>query len=53
MTSSGPAAVRLVLDEAKTIGATAHGLDLTPSSLAGWVRQAQADRTKRLTGLRD
>lgn len=44
-------AVRLVLDEGKTIGATARELDLTPSSLATWVRQAQADRTKGRTGL--
>ena len=44
-------AVRLVLDEEKTIGAVARELDLTPSSLANWVRQAQADRTKGRTGL--
>ena len=44
-------AVRLVLDEGKTIGAVARDLDLTPSSLANWVRQAQADRTKGRTGL--
>jgi transposase len=44
-------AVRLVLDEGKTIGAVARELDLTPSSLAGWVRHARADRTKGKTGL--
>ena len=44
-------AVRLVLDEGKTIGAVARDLDLTPSSLANWVRHAQADRTKGRTGL--
>ncbi len=44
-------AVRLVLDEGKTIGAVARDLDLTPSSLANWVRYAQADRTKGRTGL--
>ena len=44
-------AVRLVLDEGKTIGAVARELDLTPSSLANWVRHAQADRTKGRTGL--
>ena len=44
-------AVRLVLDEGKTIGAAARDLDLTPSSLANWVRHAQADRTKGRTGL--
>src|SRR5438270_4549687 len=44
-------AVRLVLDEGKTIGAVARDLDLTPSSLANWVRHARADRTKGRTGL--
>ncbi len=44
-------AVRLVLDEGKTIGAGSRDLDLTPSSLAHWVRHAQADRTKGKTGL--
>jgi transposase len=44
-------AVRLVLDEGKTIGAVARELDLTPSALSLWVRQAQADRTKGKTGL--
>jgi transposase len=44
-------AVRLVLDEGKTIGAVARELDLTPSSLANWVRQARADRTKGRSGL--
>ena len=44
-------AVRLVLDEGKTIGAVARELDLTPSSLANWVRHARADRTKGRTGL--
>ncbi len=44
-------AIRLVLDEGKTIGAVARDLDLTPSSLANWVRQARADRTKGKTGL--
>src|SRR3990172_3699519 len=44
-------AVRLVLDEGKTIGAVARELDLTPSSLANWVRHARADRTKGKTGL--
>src|ERR1035437_3496585 len=44
-------AVWLVLDEGKTIGALARELDLTPSSLANWVRHAQADRTKGRTGL--
>ena len=44
-------AVRLVLEEGKTIGAVARELDLTPSSLANWVRHAQADRSKGRTGL--
>jgi transposase len=44
-------AVRLVLDEGKTIGAVSRDLDLTPSSLGNWVRQAQADRTQGRTGL--
>jgi transposase len=44
-------AVRLVLDEGKRVGAVARELDLTPSSLANWVRHAQADRTKGKTGL--
>ena len=44
-------AVRLVLDGGKTIGAVARDLDLTPSSLASWVRHAQADRTQGRTGL--
>ena len=44
-------AVRLVLDEGKTIGAVARELDLTPSALGKWVRYARADRTKGRTGL--
>ena len=44
-------AVRLVLDEGKTVGAVARELDLTPSALGGWVRQVRADRTKGKSGL--
>ncbi len=44
-------AVRLVLDEGKTVGAVARELDLTPSALGGWVRHARADRTKGKSGL--
>ena len=44
-------AVRLVLDEGKTIASVARELDLTASSLTLWVRQARADRTKGKTGL--
>ena len=44
-------AVRLVLDEGKTVGAVARDLDLTESALRNWVEQARADRTKGKTGL--
>jgi transposase len=44
-------AVRLVLDEGKTVGAVARELDLTPSSLANWVRHARAERTRGKSGL--
>ena len=44
-------AIRLVLEEGKTVGAVACELDLTPSVLAEWVRRAQADRTQGRTGL--
>ena len=44
-------AVRLVLDEGKTVGAVARASDLTPSALATWVKQPRADRTKDKTGL--
>src|SRR3954467_15929930 len=44
-------AVRLVLDEGKTIAQEARDLDLTPSALGGWVEQARADRSKGKTGL--
>ena len=44
-------AVRLVLDEGKTVGAVARELDLTPSSLGKWVSQARADRSHGKTGL--
>ena len=44
-------AIRLVLDEGKTVGAVARELDLTPSALATWVKQPRADRTKGKTGL--
>jgi transposase len=49
--NSRKGAVRLVLDEGKTFGAVARELDLTPSALGGWVRQAQAERTKGKSGL--
>src|SRR5262245_61322861 len=44
-------AVRLVLDEGKTIAQVARDLDLTASALSSWVRQARADRTGGRTGL--
>jgi transposase len=44
-------AVRLVLDEGKTIGAVARELDLTASALGLWVKHAQAERSHGKTGL--
>jgi transposase len=44
-------AVRLVLDEGKTIAQVARDLDLTATALASWVKQARADRTNGKTGL--
>ena len=44
-------AVRLVLDEDKTVAAVARDLGLTESSLRNWVEQARADSTKGKTGL--
>src|SRR6218665_2627935 len=44
-------AVRLVLDEGKTVSAAGRDLGLTESSLRNWVEQARADRTKGRTGL--
>src|SRR3982750_1970001 len=44
-------AVRLVLDEGKTVAAAARDLGLTESSLRNWVEQARADRTKGRIGL--
>jgi transposase len=44
-------AVRLVLDEGRTIGAVARELDLTASALANWVRHARADQSAGKTGL--
>ena|SRR5579864_9060638 len=44
-------AVRLVLDEGKTVAAAARDLGLTESSLRNWVEQARADRTHGKTGL--
>jgi transposase len=44
-------AVRLVLDEGKTVGAVARELDLTETALRTWVERARADRTGGKTGL--
>jgi transposase len=44
-------AVRLVLDEGKSVTAVARELDLVASALGNWVKQAQADRSKGRTGL--
>jgi transposase len=44
-------AVRLVLDEGRGVTAVARELDLVPSALGLWVKQAQADRSKGRTGL--
>lgn len=44
-------AVRLVLDEGKSVSAVARELDLVASALSNWVKRAQADRSKGRTGL--
>ena len=44
-------AVRLVLDEGKSVGAAARDLDLTESSLRKWVERAHADRGKGKPGV--
>jgi transposase len=44
-------AVRLVLDDGKSIGSVARDLDLTESAPRNWVERARADRTHGKTGL--
>jgi len=44
-------AVRLVLDEGKSVAAAARDLDLTESSLRNWVERARADRGKGKPGV--
>src|SRR5215217_1954490 len=44
-------AVRLVLDEAKSVASVARDLDLTETALREWVNRARADRTHGKTGL--
>jgi len=44
-------AVRLALDEGKSVAAVARGLGLGESVFRKWVEQARADRTQGRTGL--
>jgi transposase len=44
-------AVRLVLQDGKSVGAVARDLDLTESALRQWVERARVDRTRGRTGL--
>jgi transposase len=44
-------AVRLVVDEGKTIPQVARDLDLTESSVRNWVERARADRGKGKPGV--
>jgi transposase len=44
-------AVRLVLDEGKSVGSVARDLDLTETALRAWVTRARADRSRGGTGL--
>ena len=44
-------AVRLVLDEGKSIAEVARDLDLTATAVGHWVSQARADLSKGETGL--
>ena len=44
-------AVRLVVDEGKTVGAVARELDLTPSALGLWVKHERAERSHGRRGL--
>ena len=43
-------AVRLVLDEGKSVVSVARDLDLTEAALRAWVKRARADRTRGKTG---
>lgn len=43
--------MRLVLDEGKSVSQVARDLDLTPSALTNWVKQARADRDGGRSGL--
>ena len=44
-------AVRLVLDQGKSIAGAARDLDLSETALGEWVRRARANRTQGRTGL--
>ena len=44
-------AVRLVLDEGKSVGAAARDLGLTESSLRNWVERTRADRGTGKAGM--
>jgi transposase len=44
-------AVRLVLEDGKSVGTVAHDLDLTESALRHWVERTRADQTNGRTGL--
>jgi transposase len=44
-------AVRLVLDEGKSVAGAARDLGVTESALRTWVERARADRTHGKTGL--
>jgi len=44
-------AVRLVLDEGRTVGAVARELDLTETAFRKWVDHARAERTHGKTGV--
>jgi len=44
-------AVRLVLDDGRSVTAVARELDLARTALHNWVEQARADRTGGKTGL--
>ena len=44
-------AVRLVLEDGKSVGAVARDLDLTESALRQWVERSRADRTGGRSGL--
>jgi transposase len=44
-------AVRLVLDEGKSISQVGRDLDVAQSVIGNWVKQARADRSRGKTGL--